>query len=613
MRLGVVIVLVLAFAPSALAADATRMTGVDAQHTGAVPDSPLQPPLRLRWSLDLGRYTWQALVDGGRLHTLEQAPGQDSFVVARDLGDGHVLWSRTYPFASGGARNIATDGGRVFVLNVHDGGDGDKVLRVEALDPVSGALQWAREILTQQGSSSSLTVDGGAIYLLGDDYSSTAYALRQSDGSTIWRTPDLTSGMSTPVVDGSRVYVSLSGGNTFALDRASGAVAWSSTTPISGGGGWDPTLWGGRLYGNDGFVLDPGSGAKVGEWHTGPLSVAGDVGIESTSDGVRAFGPSYETTRWTMPHQARFIAGDHAYGGDYAAMEAIYSARLSDGESDWCHAFNGETIGGYHRPPQPLAAGNGVLIAEAGVRLGAFENGGTGSTGCVPTDEGPRLEAAAAGPEYPPPSSSPGIALKVGRRNLLLGQRTNLTGRVSGVAITPDTRVAIDLDEYPYSDRGWHRAARSPVNPDGTFAFKFAPRRNSRLRARLVGSDLRSPALEVLADFPFRLRVKDRGGPHPRVRYTVYAFRNARARRKVIHAYVADGETGAWRRVDSRRATRRRRASVTWVLRFPRGRLGREDHWFVCWREPTSDGFGEPLPVDRRCGDRRIPRRIFGG
>ena len=122
-----------------------------------------------------------------------------------------------------------------------------------------------------------------------------------------------------------------------------------------------------------------------------------------------------------------------------------------------------------------------------------------------------------------------------------------------------------------------------------------------------------SPPTEVLADFPARLRVLDRGGAHPRVRYTILAFRKARARRKVIHAYVSDGKSKPWRRVDSRRASRLRRASATWVLRFPHGRLRRNDHWFICWREPTSDGFGRPLPVDRVCGNRRISRSVFAG
>lgn len=85
MRRTAAVVLVLALgglfgAPPSPAAAADETTGflVDPQHSGAVPDSPLVPPLRPRWQANLGTPVSTVLATGGRItyvrEPLELAP-----------------------------------------------------------------------------------------------------------------------------------------------------------------------------------------------------------------------------------------------------------------------------------------------------------------------------------------------------------------------------------------------------------------------------------------------------------------------------------------------------------------------------------------------------------
>ena len=71
-----------------------------------------------------------------------------------------------------------------------------------------------------------------------DSPGSLLYALRQSDGGERWPAKSLPSGDdSTPSLDGSNVYVSLAGPQTYAFDRATGAERWHYSGRCTGGGG----------------------------------------------------------------------------------------------------------------------------------------------------------------------------------------------------------------------------------------------------------------------------------------------------------------------------------------------------------------------------------------
>ena len=269
------------------------MTGVDAQHTNAVPDSPLRPPLRLRWSLD----SHADPVAGAR----RRRPGADA---RADPRPGHVrrrARRRRRPPAVVARLHVPRrrraglrHRGRPRLRPQCTQPTPD-VIRVEALDAASGALQWSKDIPAPQGLASYPTVDGGAALPAGrhlrvDRVLRCASPTGRRSGSAPTSRAASARRRSTAAVCTSRSGC----GQSYALDRATGAVQWHHDPACSGGGGTDPVLWGGRLYGDSALVLDPASGSKIGDWKGGAMSLAGDVGVERTQDGVRSFGPSYE-------------------------------------------------------------------------------------------------------------------------------------------------------------------------------------------------------------------------------------------------------------------------------------------------------------------------------
>ena len=121
---------------------------------------------------------------------------------------------------------------------------------------------------------------------------------------------------------------------------------------------------------------------------------------------------------------------------------------------------------------------------------------------------------------------------------------------------------------------------------------------------------LRSRVRTLWADYPWRVRVRGAGTRRPRLKATVYVFRKAKIRRKRVYAYVARGRTEPWRLVASHRWQHKERRSISVSFRYPRGRLGKGDHWMLCVPERTPDAFGRPTEIERICGQKEIPRGI---
>src|SRR5215213_7581723 len=113
MRRGVLLALLVALAAAgpARAADETTQELVNPQHTSSVPDSALQPPLKLRWQANLGHTRSNVVVSGGRVFYVRQ-PGTGPQLTALSTADGSVIWSQDGTQTSG----LAIDGGKLFTI-----------------------------------------------------------------------------------------------------------------------------------------------------------------------------------------------------------------------------------------------------------------------------------------------------------------------------------------------------------------------------------------------------------------------------------------------------------------------------------------------------------------
>jgi outer membrane protein assembly factor BamB len=247
--------------------------------------------LRLRWQANLGQLASNVVVAGGRVFYVRH-PGTELHITALRASDGAMLWTRTWLQKTWGLNGLAYDGGRLFFVRNHSATYPDDV-HVEAIEPATGATIWNRNIESGYGAGSHPTVANGELYLLANDSSTKLYALRQSDGADRWPPKTLSSGdSSTPSLDGSNVYVSLAGAQTYAFDRATGVDRWHYSGCCTGGGGTTTMVFGGRLFAEDGLIHDTRNGLVVGSWSEGRLPTwSGTSGVayryNKRADSVR--------------------------------------------------------------------------------------------------------------------------------------------------------------------------------------------------------------------------------------------------------------------------------------------------------------------------------------
>ena len=292
-------------------------------------------------------------------------------------------------------------------------------------------------------------------------------------------------------------------------------------------------LNGDRVYAEaEGFkVLDAASGQLVGTYvdHNGSdysqPAFAGSLGIFRPAAGLIAAGPD-GSTAWTFAAegtQRPMTANGHAYtvvfeGGidDRAGLVAL---NLASGAPVWCADL------GVRPYPEgvvgPVSGGLGMIVVAVDDRLVAFGNGGGGST-CGAQAGAPPV-AAPAPPPAPAtgspaaagrgtgssvqvdsgPGPGPRLTLLAKRTSLVLGERTRLSGIVSGLPKNAGVRVRLQADDHPFGR--WRTLARPRTRADGTYRVLLKPAKNVRIRALIERAPrVRTSALTVYTELPTR-------------------------------------------------------------------------------------------------------------
>ena len=204
------------------------------------------------------------------------------------------------------------------------------------------------------------------------------------------------------------------------------------------------------------------------------------------------------------------------------------------------------------------------------------------------------------------PASAASITLDPGRTSLLLGERTNVDGVLSGVADRSRRRIVVEIDPYPFNGR-WVVVERLPTDRRGRFGIVTEPTRNTQMRARL-GRRVVSPPITLYTDFPARTTIRGSGSSSPRVRFTVFAFPSASVRRGPVFAYLSGGPGQPYRQIGSQRWSTKTRRYVATTVRFPAGSRLSPGDFVVCAPEAQPDALGRPNDIDRNCGKPEIPR-----
>jgi outer membrane protein assembly factor BamB len=339
---------------------------MDHGRSGSDPAGPA-PPLRLRWARELLPRDYvhnelsYPLIVGGRVFVVAARSLQ-----ALSAATGETLWSVPIAEIHPG---LAYDSGRVIVSGYG---------WIRAYDAATGRLEWARSDIDPSGEPPAAA--GGVVYT---GRHGTAYALRISDGSTLWSRPGT---YGSPTLGANLVFYA-SGATAQSLRRSDGAVAW---TRPQGSGILPAALHGSRLWFTDAQydpIFDAATGTPSGGLYTRRMpAFAGDVAIVSAGGTheqnpgrvIQALDQASGAVRWEFGaengiYTTPTVAGGTVYVADF--RRALIGLDASSGQVRWC-----TTMPGYPDRHTNLVAGEGLLLIAAGNTLAAYERGG--SPGC---------------------------------------------------------------------------------------------------------------------------------------------------------------------------------------------------------------------------------------
>jgi outer membrane protein assembly factor BamB len=314
-----------------------------------------------------GGVAWRVQTGG----PVQSTPTVANGAVYVGSGDGHLyaLDARTgrerWRFAAGRAitASAAVSGGLVFI--------GSRDGAFFAVDQRSGRQRW--RIRTgpdaplawgfESGDlyTSSPAVAGDLVILGGGD--GEILAANASDGAVRWRFRTQGRVRSSPAVAGGRVFVGSMDGTLYALDLASGRLVWRFDTEghtlESGKFGFDrrtiqssPAVAGGRVFvgSRDGhlYAVDAATGRLAWRvdhemsWLNASPAVSGGLVIAGSSDAhfVQAVDARTGKERWRVTTDrlvwsSAAVAGDIAYVGD--AGGTLYALDRSTGAERWRH------------------------------------------------------------------------------------------------------------------------------------------------------------------------------------------------------------------------------------------------------------------------------------
>lgn len=180
------------------------------------------------WSVGIGNGQGDGLhrltpaISGNRIY----AASNDGNVRALERDRGKTLWKTNLDTALSGGVGVYED---ALLLGSSEG-------FVLKLDATTGNQQWSTQL---QGEVLAPPQSNGRV-VIAQTYDGKLQGLDFNSGELLWtydsNVPVLTTrGTSTPVMDGSRVYVGFANGRVLAFEARTGAVAWEVRVAISQG------------------------------------------------------------------------------------------------------------------------------------------------------------------------------------------------------------------------------------------------------------------------------------------------------------------------------------------------------------------------------------------
>ena len=339
-------------------------------HPGTIAEAPI-PPYRELWRFSPPEGALSGAVISGDLTI---AVGE-SAVYALELGTGEIAWE------------LPRDGGRLSVPALGVTGERRVLVYLDGpREDEEGTGSSSPSPSTSPSSSvspSGQPADQNAVKV------SELVAVDLGDRSELWRTPLEDASRSGVALEGDRAYAADDEGRVYAVELATGAVAWSGKA--IGRVESPPAVADGNVYvvarsaderTAQVLALDPETGER--RWTFSPQAGAVAVSAVSAQDGVVVFGSADRLVRGSAAEDGKVrwealtltlfspvSAPAFRPGGVWVADASggLYRIDPADGGRDWEHQTNELVV-----RSSPVVAGAYVLLGLNDGRLVAFDD-----------------------------------------------------------------------------------------------------------------------------------------------------------------------------------------------------------------------------------------------
>ena len=226
-----------------------------------------------------------------------------------------------------------------------------------------------------------MTAANGYVYAGGAGSGGTLYALDQATGAIAWTQPVQNGDNSTPAVTADGVYVTYPCW-TYDFRPATGESIWNSNTGCEGGGGATPVVADQYVYspngtsGYDGTTYNALSGAQLGTYSAdSPGALAGTMGYFLQGGTLRRIDVPGINAEWSFTGDGQ-LSGAPIAVNQYVFIGSssgnLYALDGATGQQAWQVTLPAPVASQFVLPLSGLAAGDGLLVVPAGTKVTTY-------------------------------------------------------------------------------------------------------------------------------------------------------------------------------------------------------------------------------------------------
>lgn len=385
---GKTVSIALTVSKTPLAADSQSATAyqINPGHSGSITfNQTLNFPSNPTWTITLPGASSYPIIAGGRIFvTCRVQEGYGTQLYAFDKVTGQPLWG---PVSLGGTHNwsgLTYDKGKVFTINF------DGVLR--SFDAATGTPGWSIQLPGQYAFTAAPTAVNGIVYTGGAGSGGTLYAVSETDGDIVWKTPVENGDQSSPAVATNNtgastgVFVSYPC-QVYGFNPNTGAPQWHYDGPCYGGGGKTSVYQNGYLYVRDydrNGIFDAHTGTQVGTFDSSVAPAIGaTMGFYQSGGTLQGVALNSNQVAWSFTGDgsltsAPILIDQTVVVGSKSGK--VYALNSTNGSVVWTGtataAIDAPDEHNVIQPLTGLSAGEGYLVVPAGSTLTAWHIAG---------------------------------------------------------------------------------------------------------------------------------------------------------------------------------------------------------------------------------------------